>query len=323
MERLKFISNIEQLAYARMSVLADGSGRGDRIIEVNNGSNLQFTIYVDRGMDIVECSFDGVGVAYRSCNGIRSRMEYNATGFEWLRNWQGGLLTTCGLRSAGVPNGEFGLHGRISNQAANDVSIFREWVDDKYQIIVRGVLKESRMFGENLRMVRTIKTCMGENTIQVEDEITNLSYVDDYIQIVYHCNFGYPLIAPQTRLESVSHEVIARDEVAQAGIAHWDMMEEPKKFTQEQCFFHEIKSETAKMTINNPDLSFKVSVKYDTKTLPRMVEWKIMDYHTYALGLEPTNTTLVGRTQEIANNSAQKLHGGESIKFKMEIEFEK
>lgn len=321
MDKLKYLSTIEQLAYARSSVLNDGAGRGERIIEVNNGSGLQFTVYPDRALDIVECTFRSINMVYRSCNGARSHLEYQPENIEWLRTWQGGLVTSCGLRSAGVPNEEFGLHGRLSALPAEDVGIVREWVDGKYTIQIRGVIRETKMFGENLRMVRTITCRMGENTIQIDDAVTNLSYQKDYIQLLYHCNFGYPLVAPGSTLLSEIHPVTPRNEIAAAGIAQWSIYEEPQYGAVEQCFFHDLPGKIAVMRVANPALGVWAEVSYDTSTLPRMIQWKLEEVNRYVLGLEPTNCRLTGRTAEIADGTAQAISGGETLHYHVKIAF--
>jgi len=323
---LDYVGSIEQLAYARQSELTDGAGRGNRIIEMCNGSGLSFTVHPDRGMDIVEASFNGVPLAYRTSSGHHSRLGYQPGGIGWLRTWPGGLLTTCGLRSVGNPNGEFGLHGRISSAAAEDVNVFREWDGDKrYAMGVRGVLREAQIFGENLRMTRQISTAFGMNVIDIQDEVVNLSNKPDYVQILYHCNFGYPLISPDTRLEAEKHPVTPRTPEAQKGIATWDVMPRPKKGNQEQCFFHSIpasgKDGFASMSIVNEKAKVSVKVAYDTRTLPRLVQWKVYDTGTYVIGLEPTNAGLKGRTEEIADGTAQKIGAGEKMVFNVRFFF--
>jgi len=333
---LKYIGDIEQIAYVRLSELTDGAGRGNRVIDVQNGSGLHFTVCPDRGFDIVEASFMGVPVAFRNGVGHRSRGEYQPEGMGWLRTWPGGLMTTCGFRNAGIPNGEFGLHGRASAAAAEDVGIVREWQEcglssphtkrKRYVITLRGVLREARMFGENLRLVRTITTAYGDNTIAIHDEITNQANTPDYLLLVYHCNFGYPLVSPDMRLVAAPHEVFPRDENAERGLKTWDTMPEPVKGVPEQCFYHSIpagKDGWASMGIVNKAIGIKASVSYDTRTLPRMVQWKVYDTGTYVIGLEPTNSWLKGRTTEIAERTAQKIAPGATLGFDVKIRFEK
>jgi len=327
---LEQIGSIEQLAYARASELTDGAGRGNRIIDVCNGSGLQFTVCPDRGMDIVEASFNGIPVAYRTCAGHHSRLAYEPGGINWLRTWPGGLLTTCGLRSAGNPNGEFGLHGRVSNSAAEDVGVSREWNEkNQYQLAITGTLREARIFGENIRMERSIFTEYGENSIFIMDKVTNLASTPDYIQLVYHCNFGYPLVSPDIRLETAKHPVTPRTPEAEKGLAAWATMPPPKKGMPEQCFFHQIppsksggEHSIAFMSMVNEKLNMKATVMYDTRTLPRLAQWKCWDTGAYVIGLEPTNTWLKGRAEEIADGTAQKIKPGETLFFFVGLHFE-
>ena len=322
---LDYVGSIEQLAYARTAELTDGAGRGNRIVDVCNGSGLSFTVCPDRGMDIVEASFNGVPLAYRTCSGHHARLGCQPGGTQWLRTWPGGLLTTCGLRSVGNPNGEFGLHGRISNTVAEDVNVFREWLGEKYMVCVRGGVREAQIFGENIRMTRQITTALGENVIDIHDEVVNLSNKPDYIQILYHCNFGYPFISPEARLVAEKHSVTPRTPDAEKGLATWDVMPRPKKGTQEQCFFHDLpagKDHFASMSIVNEKAKVRVKVAYDTRTLPRLVQWKVSDAGTYVIGLEPTNAWLKGRAEDIADGTAQKIGAGETLVFKVRLFFE-
>lgn len=322
-----YLSNMDQLAWARESELTSGAGRGNRIIDVDNGSGLRFTVSPDRGMDIVEASFRGHPFVFRTPGGNRSRMEYESAGAGWLRNWQGGLMTTCGLRSAGSPNAEFGLHGRIDNLPAEDIFIHRVWTENgDYEIRVGGTLREAAMFGENLRLERSIRTSTGENTIDVQDRVTNLAASPDYIQIIYHCNFGYPLVSPEMKIITLPHNVSARDKAALDAIGSWNSMPPPVDGdAPEQCFFHDLPAGNngfAAFTLENPASGFRVSVQYKTDSLPRLVQWKLFRKGMYVMGLEPTNAFLTGRTREIADGTARKIGPGEAINFHVRFRFE-
>ena len=112
-ECMRYAGSMAQLADARLMALEEGNGRGDRVIAFRNGSGLAFTVSPDRGMDLVDCSFGGIPLVFRSQTGYSAGARHEASGKGWLRNWQGGLMTTAGLRNVGAANGEFGLHGRI------------------------------------------------------------------------------------------------------------------------------------------------------------------------------------------------------------------
>lgn len=323
-----YLSDFDQLVRVTESEITTGGGRGNRIIEINNGSGLQFTVSPDRAMDIVDASFKGTPLVFRTPSGYRSRMEYDPVGIGWLRTWQGGLMTTCGLRTAGSPDGEFGLHGRIGNQPAEDVGVTRGWSEDgsEYRVQVRGVIREASLFGENLRLERTISTAYGKNEICVQDRVINLGPDDDFIQIVYHCNFGYPFVSPAIRFVLPDHKVTPRDENAAADLANWMNMPQPQNsMPPEECFFHELPADEtgwASFVMENPDVNIRGIVSYDTATLPRVCQWKLFQKNRYVLGVEPTNTTLNGRMKEVADGVAAPLKDGESVEFRIRFSFE-
>ena len=183
-ECMRYAGSMAQLADARLMALEEGNGRGDRVIAFRNGSGLAFTVSPDRGMDLVDCSFGGIPLVFRSQTGYSAGARHEASGKGWLRNWQGGLMTTAGLRNVGAANGEFGLHGRISNLAAEDVGIRRGWEGGRYRLEASGTLRECAMFGEHLELCRTISTGLGENVIRLHDRVTNRSCREDYLPIL-------------------------------------------------------------------------------------------------------------------------------------------
>ncbi len=331
-ELRNYLSDMEQIAYARLSTLAEGDGRGNRIIEVNNGSGLSFTVVPDRGMDIVEASFKGFPLAFRAPAGHVNAGRFEPNGLGWLRVWAGGLLTTCGLRHVGPPENDVdhpldaqrGLHGRISSHSAEDVGISREWHDNRYEIALTGTLREGMMFGENLRLKRKIITALGDNAIYIEDCVTNLGSMPEHILILYHCNFGYPLIAPGIEIAAGKHEILPRDEIAAAGISDWWIMPPPQAGVKEQCFLHRITPGAdgwAEITVTNPEIGIRVTIAYDTATLPNLMQWKLSECGRYVMGLEPTNATVSGRSKDIAAGIAPRLQPGESLIFRVRLSF--
>ena len=90
-----------------------------RAFEVVNGSGFDFTVYPDRGLDIGPARYNGLPLTWTTRNGPVAPAFYDASGFEWLRTWAGGLLTTCGWLNVGgpctTPEGAQGLHGRMDH----------------------------------------------------------------------------------------------------------------------------------------------------------------------------------------------------------------
>lgn len=320
-----YLATMEQLADIRLFSCEEGLARGMRIVRADNGSGLSFTLSPDRGMDIVDCRFRGVPIAFRTPVGYAAPAHFVSHGLAWLRNWQGGLLTTSGLRNSGNPNGDFGLHGRADNLPCEDLALERGLDGDgRYCLRASGVLREASMFGENIRWQRSIETAYQTNAITLHDRFTNLNPTGDYLQLLYHCNFGYPFVSPDLQFIMPEHEVTARTEKARCNIAEWNRLDPPIADYEEECFYHKLPAdENGKVSfeLHNPVLGIGVRYCYDSAELPQLVEWKNTLEGAYVLGIEPCNVSLAGRTEDIASGKARRIAPYETIETHLTIEF--
>ena len=96
-EMYRYAGDLSQLFYARQYRLVGGRADGMRAVDVNNGAGLEFTVYVDRAMDIGRFSIHGDNCAYLSKAGMAAPAYYDDKMGGWLKTFNGGLLTTCGL----------------------------------------------------------------------------------------------------------------------------------------------------------------------------------------------------------------------------------
>ena len=313
-ELRKYIATESQICYARLASLEEGSARGQRIVDVNNGSGLSFTVTPDRGMNLVECHFNGIPIAYRTAN------HRNLAGNFFLKDWTGGLMTTCGLRNVGTPSGTQPLHGEISREAAEQLSIQNQGGNIK----ISGVLYEGALFDCNLVLAREIETAYGCNEISITDTVTNRGENPEFTEILYHCNLGYPFISECIKFVSAEHNVIGRDDAAKADVANWDKYPAPLANFAEYCYCHELPADAdgwAEIAVQNPELGIALTFSYDTSTLPRLMEWKKPSKNAYLLGMEPTNSSLAGCEADKANGLGKILQPGESITYRMKIKF--
>ena len=311
----KFLANPDQLCYARLSRLEEGSGRGQRIVDVCNGSGLQFTVTPDRGMNLVECSFMGIPIAFRTPCGHRD------TSGDWLHNWTGGMMTTAGLRNIGSPSGTQSLHGAISAEAAEHLApICRNG-----EICISGTLREGALFDADLSLERRISTGYGRNRIDIHDRVSNGGEFPTFTEILYHCNFGFPFVSPSIRFEAPEHEIEPRNPESASGQAEWNRFPEPLSGFNEHCFRHKLpagKDGVASMRVVNPDLGIAVRIEYRTDTLPYLVEWKKPSKFGYVLGLEPTNGSLNGCEFDRQNGFGVTLESGSSVEYECSLIFE-
>ena len=324
------IGSMRQLAFIRRAVLEDGKGRNMRVMEISNGTGLNFTVYPDRGMDIGEASFKGIPLAWITPNGPVAPAFYEAEGFNWLRSWGGGLLTGCGLMNVGGPNragGEnHGLHGRLSNTPAGQVNTTSRWNQDGvYELKAEGDIRVSRVFGKNLLMTRSIRTAMGDNAIEIEDTVTNEGFRKTPFMLLYHMNFGFPLLDEDSYLEAVPHKVTPQNTIAAAGFRDWNCAEAPTEDFAEQVFYHDIPADEngmASISMITPSSNLKLTVSYRVAELPYLVQWKMMGQGEYVMGLEPANCYPEGQENIEKRGILKMLAPGDTVSTKVRVAVE-
>ncbi len=317
---LERVGCIEQLAHIRQSVLEDGRGRGTRIAEFANGSGLNFTVNIDRGMDIADATFKGIPLAWKSSNRYAAPSFYESEGLSWLRTWGGGLLTGCGLRNVGGPDTvgveTHGLHGRLSHIPAEEVTVEKQWIDGKYVQSISGWVRQTAVFFENLHLKRKISSVMGRNSIIIEDIIENHGFATSPLMLLYHMNLGFPLLDESAFIEADSHDVVPRDGTAALGIKDWHKVEAPQSGYAEQVFYHEITPGSdgfASVTLKNPALKLAFKLEYHTAELPYFVQWKQMGQGEYVVGFEPANCHPEGQNAEREHGTLREIAPGEQI----------
>ncbi len=325
-----YIGSMQQLAGIRTSVLDDGKARGLRVADIDNGSGLTFTALLDRGMDIGKASYKGTPLAYMSPVGYSHPAHFEEDGVRWLRNFSGGLMTGCGLRNVGIPDdgikdasdGPMGLHGRLSNTPAENISVSEEWVDGKYKLAVSGIVRETCFFRENLELKRTISTAMGDNTITLTDRVTNRGVKPSPLMLLYHINLGFPLLSETATLSAKVNQTTPRDENAAQDIENWATCQKPTAGLPERCFFHDIEPDIdgmARITLSNPQVGLAFEIAYRKKELPCLTQWKMMGEQEYVMGLEPANCLPNGQTQERKNGTIRTIEPDETIEHSVEI----
>ncbi len=312
------LGTMEQLARVRRVISDDGKGRGMRLIEIDNGSGLSFTVFPDRGMDIGAASFKGYPLAWLAANGEVAPQFYSHEGFEWLRTWPGGLLTGCGLANVGGPNtvngDNHGLHGRISHLPAEEVNTTVGWRgDDLYELSVSGRVRHTKVFGEKLHLTRHIATALGDNSITIRDSVENLGFAAAPMMLLYHINLGWPLVAKESFLEASGQEVKALTAIAEAGMALRSRLDDPTPGFQEQVFIHSGGADAAglaSMRLVNPVLGLALRITYRTAELPFLAQWKMMGEGEYVLGLEPANCLPDGYAQNRERGTLRMIEPG-------------
>jgi hypothetical protein len=233
------IGSLGQVAYAEMLEARDGAGRGTRRIAVETGGGLAFEVLPDRAFDIGRATFCGLPLAWLAPAGFPDGAGVGDHEAEWLRGFGGGLLSTCGLDSMGpasVDGGrEHGLHGRIGQMPA---SVTRCEVTDE-RITLGATVRQAALFGETLRVDRTISAEVGGSVLHIEDRVVNEGMDPEGHMILYHCNFGWPFLDDRARVIGPGQAPVPRDPPAVAGLATWAEVHGPVDDYPEQVFIHD------------------------------------------------------------------------------------
>lgn len=312
LERAGYIGNPAQAYTLRRVTLAEGKAKGCAVIEVCTAGGLQADILPDTGLDIGQVRYKGMNMSWMSKNGYDSPAVIHPFETDFVNTFPGGLLYTCGLRSAGPANRDDGewhpLHGRYHSQAADHVCAEAEGED----IVIRGTVRETALFGHVLEVKRTIRIPIFGASIQVTDAVTNLSPRDEEIMQIYHCNFGYPLLSEKAELIlPEDRETVPRTEFAKTGLGRECVFDEPIDGEEERVFFQKMRKDF-RARLENKDLGVAMEMRWSGDTLPILSQWRSMASGDYVLGLEPTNCYISGRHAERENGTLPVLKAFET-----------
>lgn len=317
-ELLKQLGNIDQIAGVRESKLIRGRGQDIQLAEFYNNAGLRFSVVPDRCMDLYDLSYKGVNLAFHSKNGLTSPQSFNAMDGEFAEQWPGGAMVTCGLDNVGGHarnGGVFPTHGRISHVPASNFGTETYWDGDNYVLKATGEVHHTKMYSRHLSIRRTIETGLNDKSIRIHDIISNFEPQDEPYMILYHVNFGYPLLQPGTLVDVSKADT---SNVTELCTGYHEMIA-PEDGRGEELYFHTNLGDKAVGVIYNLALGLGVYVAFDTKNLPNMVEWKMMKTHDYVLALEPCNTCLINRDEATEQNKIAILPAYSSVENHLEI----
>lgn len=323
---LKKVGNMRQVAAITPYEMSEGKAKGIKVFGVTNGGGLEFTVLESKCLDILNMKYKGINLSFLSKPGLVGPEYFNPVPGEFLRYFQGGMLYTCGLSNIGVPcedqKDQHSLHGRISHVPAEKVSLVSEWQGEEYILKISGEMREAAQFKENLVLKREVITKLGTKSIQIRDTVENEGQEAQPVMLLYHFNFGYPLLDEDTRVVVPPHKITPRTEIAEKNISDFKKITSPVQGFDEHVFYIESQTDAKNDTyaaLINDRLGLGVYIKYNVEQLPILVEWKSMAAGDYALGLEPGNHHLEGRASEREKGTLKTLEPFEKINFDVEM----
>ena len=326
------VSNPAQLGGIETSVADNGSARGSRIAWVNTGGGLRFKLLPDRGLDIGEVFYGQHSLAWLSHQGFTPPNDAAPHGINWLKSFGGGFLTTCGLSHVGGPetdaHGERGLHGEISNCRAEITTMLQpDLMSPAPRMQVSAIIRESRVFGPHLELRRTITAELGKAAFHLQDEVINRGNVPAPHMLLYHCNFGWPLIDEGASL-CWQGSWTARDQDSEIFREGNDFRrclspQEAHAAAGEDVAFIEPKEDQqglCRCGVHNPKLGIALKMQFHKAQLPCLTNWQHWGRGEYVTALEPGTHFPVGQARAREEGTLIQLEPGERRQYALSFE---
>ena len=322
----------------RKSVLHGGKQEGVEIIEVNNGK-LRFTVVPTRGMSIYEVVMGEMRLGWDSpVKGLVHPKFVNLEtrrGLGWLEGFNEWMVR-CGLEFFGAPGTDeftdntgakatmdLTLHGKICNTPASvvEITVQRE---TPYRIAVRGRVEETALHGPKLEMWTQISTVPGAATFAICDTVTNRSAVEQEFGILYHSNYGAPLMEEGAKFFVPSRQVTPINEHAAKDVSSYDVYRAAKPGFAEQVYCLRLwadANDRTQVMLRNASGTKAVSMAYSVKELPFFTLWKnpVATEDGYVTGLEPGTGFPRNRSLERKFGRVPKLGPHESRSFTIDF----
>ena len=318
--------------------LHGGKQEGVGLIEVDNGM-LQFRVIPTRGMSVLDVTMGDVRLGWNSPVKEVVHPSYvnlhDRGGLGWLDGFNEWMVR-CGLSFAGHPGEDkfinnvgaeatmdLTLHGKIGNIPASEVVVV---VDKKapHRIRIRGRVNEVSFYGPNLSIWTEISTVPGSNEFRINDELTNNGTFDEEFQIIYHANFGRPLLGKGARMLTASIKIVPFNDNAAKAIDKQEVYPAPTKgFTEEvyKIYPKTDKAGNATAVLVNPKGDRGVTMSWPVKQLPFLTQWKNTAAETtgYVTGIEPGTGFPHNRNYERKFGRVPKLPSGKTRSFDLDF----
>jgi hypothetical protein len=323
------IVNHNQVGGIESYVVDNGMARGSRVAWFNTGSGLRFKVSIDRGLDIVDAFYNQYSLAWLSHNGLSNPRPDSDRGIEWLTNFPGGLVTTCGLTHVGGPEDNKGLHGKYSNFPAELESIIQPELNSANPYMsICGKVRESSVFGPNIELKRTITCKLGESVIKIKDVVVNAGNSSAPHMILYHCNFGWPLVDAGTKIiykGTCKSRGSSNDNAIFNDKENFKVCREPMESHRgfgEACGFIDPQADSdglCRAGLYNEKIGLSAMISFKKEQLGCLTNWQHWGFGEYITGIEPGTNYPIGRNAAKENGSLIILEPGQQKEYELEI----
>ena len=322
----------------RKQRLHGGKQEGVDLIVVDNG-HLTITIVPTRGMGIQRVVSGDLRLGWDSP--VREVVHPKHVNLEargglgWLEGFNE-WMARCGLEWAGHPGpdrfvnnlGEqaemnLTLHGKVANIPASEVEVVVDG-DPRPRIRVRGRVDERAFYGPKLELWTEVSTEPGSSAFRIEDALANRGAFDQEFQILYHANYGPPLLGAGARFSGAVRRVVPFNVHAARDVSAYAEYAGPVRGFVEQVYnLHPYADANGRslVMLRNAAGDRGVSMGFAVATLPFVTLWKNLTAleEGYVTGLEPGTSFPANRRLEREAGRVPKLKPGETRRFGIDV----
>src|SRR5262245_14463569 len=322
----------------RKYTLRGGKQEGVDVVVVDNG-RLTLTVIPTRGMSLLKVTSGDVTLGWNSPVKEVVHPQFinlqSRGGLGWLEGFNEWMVR-CGLEWSGHPGRDefinntgdqaemdLTLHGRIGNIPASEVEVV---IDRRppHRIRLRGRVDERMFYGPKLELWTEVSTELGSNSFRIEDKLTNYGAYEQEFQIIYHANYGPPLLEKGARLVAAVKEARPFNAHAARGLSEFGEYAAPTKGFIEQVYGLTLFADQQRRTtvmLRNAAGDKAVTMAWDVAQLPYFTLWKntTATEEGYVTGLEPGTSFPANRSIERKAGRVPKLGPGESRSFALDV----
>src|SRR6185436_11318611 len=322
----------------RRQRLHGGKQDGVDLIVVDNG-RMTITIVPTRGMGILRVVMGDLRLGWDSpvrevVNPKYVNLEARG-GLGWLEGFNE-WLARCGLEWAGHPGpdrfinnvGEqaemnLTLHGKVENIPASEVEVIVDRAP-RPRIRVRGRVDERAFYGPKLELWTELSIEPGSPAFRIEDTLTNRSAFESEFQILYHVNYGPPLLGAGARFSAPVRRVTPFNAHAAEDVATYSEYAGPVRGFIEQVYNLQPFADSAgrsMVMLSNASRDRAVAMAFAVAELPYVTLWKNLTAleEGYVTGLEPGTGFPYTRRLEREAGRVPKLKPGETRRFAIDF----
>jgi hypothetical protein len=255
---------------------------------------LDFTVLIDRSLDIGPLSWRGIKVGWESPVGFRHPAGHDphadeGRGFNRLFS---GFLVTCGLEHIRQPRNGNPLHGSLPFTPA---------------VLTRSGKLNGTLFCEGevrqpgFRLLRRVEAPVGGNKLTIADMVENLATTPQRQASLYHFNIGQPTLTDGT--------VVKQGSIRRLGPLR---IPDPVMKSESAGFLG-----PASCTLETPRCT--ITFTWGAATLPHLQLWHRLNAEPPVLSIEPcTSERLAGGL----SGEEPILAPGEKHRYRLQVSFE-